>query len=164
MNNYQKNWILPQDIIRKVSNLFNSGILTTETISNLDYSGGMIKLAKKKNTLLLATVAAGAYAYFSKKENRDKAQVAFNNMKTKVDAFIDTQKTNRAPETKVGHSDPYDIDDNKMVSEGAQTSVHYYNQEVQDEQKSKEDLDGLYTENRRPKSDETNSDESFKQQ
>lgn len=99
---------------------------------------------KKKNTLLLATMAAGAYAYFSKKENRDKAQVAFNNMKTKVESFIETQKIERDPETKTGHPDPYDTQDSKMVSEGAQTSVHYYNQEVQDEQKGPEDSDGLY--------------------
>ena len=107
-------------------------------------------MARKKNSFLLATLAAGAYAYFSKKENRDKAQVAFNNMKTKVESFIDTQKMNRAPETKVGHSDPYDTQDNKMVSEGAQTSVHYYNQEVQDKDNSEEDLDGLYNENHKP--------------
>ena len=50
---------------------------------------------KKTNSLLVATIAAGAYAYFSKKENRDKAQVAFNNMKTKVDSFIKTQQMNR---------------------------------------------------------------------
>lgn len=96
---------------------------------------------KRKNTMLLATAAAGAYAYFSKKENRDKAIVAFNNMKTKVDSFIDSQKLNRSAETKVGHSDPYDIQDNKMVSEGAQTSVHYYNQEVE----GSDEKDGLYT-------------------
>lgn len=101
-------------------------------------------MSRKKNTLLLATLAAGAYAYFSKKENRDKAQVAFNNMKTKVESFMDTQKMNRDAETKVGHPDPYDTQDNKMVSEGAQTSVHYYNQEVQDEKNDAEDLDGLY--------------------
>lgn len=99
---------------------------------------------KKNNTLLLATMAAGAYAYFSKKENRDKAQVAFNNMKTKVESFIETQKTQRNPETKTGYPDPYDTQDSKMVSEGAQTSVHYYNQEIQDGQKSTEDTDGLY--------------------
>jgi hypothetical protein len=99
---------------------------------------------KKRNTLLLATMAAGAYAYFSKKENRDKAQVAFNNMKTKVDSFIETQKLNRSPETKMGHSDPYDIQDNKMVSEGSQTSVHYYNQEIEDNEKGAENTDGLY--------------------
>lgn len=99
---------------------------------------------KRNNTLLLATIAAGAYAYFSKKDNRDKAQIAFNNTKKKVESFIESQKMNRAPETNVGHPDPYDIQDNKMVSEGAQTSVHYYNQEIEDDSNSKE-TDGLYT-------------------
>lgn len=97
---------------------------------------------KKKNTLLLATLAAGAYAYFSKKENRDKAQVAFNNMKTKVESFIASQKIQNEPDTKAGNPDPYDVPDNEMVSEGAQTSVHYYNQEVQDDVET----DGLYKE------------------
>ena len=99
---------------------------------------------KKNNNLLLATIAAGAYAYFSKKENRDKAQVAFGNVKTKVDSFIESQKLNRSSETKVGHSDPYDLQDNKMVSEGAQTSVHYYNQEVEDDVEMTPETDGLY--------------------
>ena len=99
---------------------------------------------KRNNSLLLATIAAGAYAYFSKKENRDKAQVAFNNMKTKVESFIQTQKMNRSTYTKVGHSDPYDIQDNKMVSEGSQTSVHYYNQEVEDPVERATESDGLY--------------------
>ncbi|WP_252504548.1 hypothetical protein [Sporosarcina sp. Marseille-Q4943] len=99
---------------------------------------------KRGNGLLLATLAAGAYAYFSKKENRDKAMVAVNNMKTKVDSFIESQKLNRSDETKAGHSDPYDLQDNKMVSEGAQTSVHYYNQEVEDKSKESE-VDGLYS-------------------
>ena len=99
---------------------------------------------KRNNNLLLATIAAGAYAYFSKKENRDKAQVAFNNMKTKVESFIQSQKLNRCDDTKVGHSDPYDLQDNKMVSEGAQTSVHYYNQEVEDKAKMTPEMDGLY--------------------
>lgn len=97
---------------------------------------------KKKNTLLLATLAAGAYAYFSKKENRDKAQVAFNNMKTKVESFIESQKIQHEPQTKAGNPDPNDIDDNEMVSEGAQTSVQYYNQEIQDDSGKS----GLYTE------------------
>ena len=51
---------------------------------------------KKSNGLLLTTIAAGAYAYFSKKENRDKAQVEFNNMKIKVDSCIKTQQMNRS--------------------------------------------------------------------
>lgn len=99
---------------------------------------------KRNNSLLIATMAAGAYAYFSKKENRDKAQVTFNNIKMKVDSFIESQKLNRNPETKIGHSDPYDIPDNEMVSEGAQTSVHYYNQEVEDNVKMTPETDGLY--------------------
>lgn len=102
-------------------------------------------MARKRNNILVATAAAGAYAYFSKKENRDKAVVAFNNMKTKVESFINAQKHNRSDETNIGHPDPYDIQDNKMVSEGAQTSVHYYNQEVQDDAKAEDKKDGLYT-------------------
>lgn len=97
---------------------------------------------KRKHTMLLATVAAGAYAYFSKKENRDKAMVAFNNMKTKVDSFMDSQKINRSSETKAGHPDPYDTQDNTMVSEGAQTSVQYYNQEADES----DEKDSLYNE------------------
>lgn len=112
---------------------------------------------KRKNGLLLATIAAGAYAYFSKKENRDNAQVAINNMKTKLDSLIQSQKLNRASETKVGHSDPYDLQDNKMVSEGAQTSVHYYNQEVEDKKDKAPDQDGLYTKQEQNKQGESNS-------
>ncbi|WP_040225254.1 hypothetical protein [Bhargavaea cecembensis] len=101
-------------------------------------------MANKNRNLLLAGLAAGAYAYFSKKENRDKAMVAFNNVKTKVDSFMESQKLNRDEDTKAGFSDPYDLQDNDMVSEGAQTSVHYYNQEVQDNGKLAPDEDGLY--------------------
>lgn len=104
-------------------------------------------MAGKNKNLLLAGLAAGAYAYFSKKENRDKAMVAFNNAKTKVDSFMESQKVNRNYEdTKAGHSDPYDFQDNDMVAEGAQTSVHYYNQEVEDKKSKKKnpDEDGLY--------------------
>ncbi len=96
---------------------------------------------KRRKSMLLATIAAGAYAYFSKKENRDKAQVAFNNTKTKVESFISSQKMNHSTHTKTGHPDPYDTQDNNMVDEGAQTSIHYYNQEVQGDEF---DSEGLY--------------------
>lgn len=115
--------------------------------------------SKRNNGLLLATIAAGTYAYFSKKENRDKAQVAFNNMKTKVDSFVTTQKLNRSAETKVGHPDPYDIQDSKMVSEGAQTSIHYYNQEVEGKAVA-DKTDGLY--NKKEQTEKTNVD-SYKE-
>jgi len=86
----------------------------------------------KNNSLLLAGLAAGAYAYFRKKENRDKALVAFNNTKKKVNSYLESQKLNKSDLTKAGHSDPNDIEDNNMVDEGAMTSVQYYNEEKQD--------------------------------
>ena len=89
----------------------------------------------KNKSLLLAGLAAGAYAYFSKKENRDKAIVAFNNTKSKVNAYIESQKHQQSDLTNAGHPDPHDIPDNKMVDEGAMTSVQYYNDEVQDKSK-----------------------------
>lgn len=100
-----------------------------------------MKMAKGNNrSLLLAGLAAGAYAYFSKPENRDKAMVAFNNTKTKVNSFIESQKLNQTNSTKQGHSDPHDVDDNNMVDEGAMTSVQYYNDEVQSKTKNKDSV------------------------
>lgn len=105
----------------------------------------MAKRKRNNRNLLLAGLAAGAYAYFSKKENRDKAMVAFNNTKEKVNSFMNSQKLNRSTDTKAGLSDPYDLQDNKMVSEGSQTSVHYYNQEVEDKKAKKSGEEkGLY--------------------
>ncbi|WP_238473778.1 hypothetical protein [Paenisporosarcina cavernae] len=88
-------------------------------------------------SLLLAGLAAGAYAYFSKKENRDKAMVAFNNTKTKLNSYMESQHNTKSDMTKKGFSDPYDLDDNNMVDEGAMTSVQYYNEEVQDKKGKK---------------------------
>jgi hypothetical protein len=103
--------------------------------------GGMMKMAKGNNrSLLLAGLAAGAYAYFSKPENREKALVAFNNTKTKVNSFIESQKHTQNNYTKQGHSDPHDVDDNTMVDEGAMTSVQYYNDEVQSKTKNKDSV------------------------
>lgn len=104
---------------------------------------------KKTNGLFLATLAAGAYAYFSKKENRDKAMETVGVLKDKVDTFMNNNNTlvDQTAE-KVGHSDPEDLADNNMVSEGAQTSVHYYNQEVQDPDKHASEKDGLYKANK----------------
>jgi hypothetical protein len=96
-------------------------------------------------SLLLAGLAAGAYAYLSKPENREKAMVAFNNTKTKLNSFIESQKNNQSDSTKKGHSDPHDIEDNNMVDEGAMTSVQYYNKEAQS--KTKKDRTSTLNEN-----------------
>lgn len=102
---------------------------------------------KKSNGLLIATLAAGAYAYFSKKENRDKAMETVGVLKEKVDTFVNNNKLVDQATEKMGNPDPADLADNDMVSEGAQTSVHYYNQEVQDPDRKASQKDGLYKKN-----------------
>ena len=52
-----------------------------------------------------------------------------------MNAYIDSQKHEKSEFTTAGHPDPHDIQDNKMVDEGAMTSVQYYNEEVQDTSK-----------------------------
>lgn len=100
-------------------------------------------MARKSNGsgLVVAGLAAAAYAYFSKKENRDKAMVQFNNLKTKYNSYMDQNSTNKSSYGTAGHPDPTDVDDNKMVDEGAMTSVQYYNEEVQDKSSKKEKTD-----------------------
>jgi hypothetical protein len=83
-------------------------------------------------SLLFTALVAGAFAYFQKPENRDKAKVTFNNLKTRANSYMDKQNLKNTQMTKAGHSDPYDPDDNRMVEEGSMTSVQYYNEEVQD--------------------------------
>ena len=60
----------------------------------------------KNRSLLLAGLAAGAYAYFRKKENRDKAMEAFNNTKDKVNSFMEAQKQGTT-EDETENPNPY---------------------------------------------------------
>ncbi|AMX00188.1 hypothetical protein RST01_24380 [Rummeliibacillus stabekisii] len=98
----------------------------------------------KSKSLLLAGLAAGAYAYFRKKENRDKAMEAFNSTKDKVNEFVD-KNFSSSPDVKEdavrtttgdGHTDPeltYDEEDSKMTYEGStMTSINYENAEQDD--------------------------------
>ncbi|MFX3673556.1 MAG: hypothetical protein ACE3JQ_03775 [Paenisporosarcina sp.] len=89
-------------------------------------------------SLLFSALAAGAYVYFTKPENREKAMVTFNNLKTKANSYMQNQHVKPTLMTKTGHSDPNDPDDNRMVEEGAMTSVQYYNEEYQDKVKKAE--------------------------
>ncbi|WP_316570106.1 hypothetical protein [Neobacillus sp. YIM B06451] len=58
------------------------------------------------------------------------------NMKEMVNSAVNKLpfgKNNMEPAVaKAGLSDPMDLDDNKMVSEGSQYGVHYYNKNEQD--------------------------------
>lgn len=88
----------------------------------------------KGRGILLAGLAAGAYAYFKKPENREKATVAFNNAKTKVNSFMESQNLDNDTKYQKEKAQSEETKDNEMVSEGAMTSVQYRNEDIQEEE------------------------------
>lgn len=103
-------------------------------------------MARKKGGgrgLLLAGLAAGAYAYFKKPENREKATVAFNDVKAKVNEYMESQnldQNNNQQDQKDEGLDKTDLQENKMTAEGGtQATVQYYNEKEQKEKKEDKD-------------------------
>lgn len=95
-------------------------------------------MARRKGNkgLLLAGLAAGAYAYFKKPENREKATVAFNNAKEKVNSYmesqnLESQNRDNANENTAGNTDATKMRKNKMTSEGGLAGAQYYNEQNQ---------------------------------
>ncbi|WP_409250899.1 hypothetical protein V1502_12090 [Bacillus sp. SCS-153A] len=82
---------------------------------------------KLKPSLLVGAAAAGAGMYMRNKDNRVKMQNMMASLKQKWD---NRNKQDFSLE-KMGNPHPDDVEDNTMVSEGAQTSVHYYNSRLQ---------------------------------
>ncbi|WP_409273629.1 hypothetical protein V1499_02800 [Neobacillus sp. SCS-31] len=78
---------------------------------------------------LVAGAGIGALLWYALKPSN-------MNMKEMVNTAVNKLpfgKNNTEPAVaKAGLSDPMDLDDNKMVSEGSQYGVHYYNQNEQD--------------------------------
>ncbi|WP_139148922.1 hypothetical protein [Alkalicoccus daliensis] len=114
------------------------------------------------NRFLLSTLAASAVAaayYLGKDENREKVAQYVNKEKMseyvnkeklseyvnkdKISQYVDYAKAQIKGETKededeylrekVGHSDPQDLQDNRMVDEGAATAVNYYNENLKED-------------------------------
>ncbi|PPA71872.1 hypothetical protein [Jeotgalibacillus proteolyticus] len=83
-----------------------------------------------KRFALLGLGAAG-YAYFKNKDNRDKATVAFNETKGKIMNLVDQAK--QSMNDSENKSTDYNLEDEKMMAEGAQTSVNYFNEDQQDQ-------------------------------
>jgi hypothetical protein len=85
---------------------------------------------KMNKTLLVGTtVAAGSLGlWLTSKENRSHIHNWKEGLKTKVTKL----KKEDERRNKGGHPDPQNIEDNKMVSEGAMTAVQYYNETKQD--------------------------------
>lgn len=87
---------------------------------------------RKMNPLLVMGIGLAA-KYLSNKENREKAMEMVEKMKDKAMNMWGGGTGQEDPELmdKAGHPDPHDIEDNRMVAEGAQYSVDYYNKEEQ---------------------------------
>lgn len=89
--------------------------------------------------LLMAGLAAGAYAYFKNPENREKATKAFNDAKVKVNSYMESQNLDKSGNTNSNPDKPSDsLQDPQedMVAEGgATTTIQYYNEQ---QQKNKE--------------------------
>jgi hypothetical protein len=87
-------------------------------------------MMKVNKTLLVgATVTAGSLGWLlSSKEKRNQ----LHNVKEGIMTKIKKRKTEDLPVEKGGNPDPQNIEDNSMVSEGAMTSVQYYNEKKQD--------------------------------
>lgn len=87
----------------------------------------------KGRGILLAGLAAGAYAYFKKPENREKATVAFNNAKTKVNSFMESQNLDKLNNNQTDSQGSSKENEEKLGKPG----VQYYNEETQDEENTK---------------------------
>ncbi|ANU15084.1 hypothetical protein BBI08_15010 [Planococcus halocryophilus] len=85
--------------------------------------------------LLMAGLAAGAYAYFKNPENREKATKAFNDAKVKVNSYMESQNLDKTGNTNSNADEPSDsLQDPQedMVAEGgATTTIQYYNEKQQ---------------------------------
>jgi len=88
-----------------------------------------MRQAMRLKPMILAGAGASAFLWLSSKENRVKAKDTLNHWKKKWTGSETGSKFEAFPLEKAGHPDPYDIEDNKMVSEGAMYAVQYYNEE-----------------------------------
>ncbi|MCM3570516.1 hypothetical protein [Neobacillus mesonae] len=88
-----------------------------------------MKRALSMGSLLAVGVGASA-VWLSNKPNRIKAESFLKDLKRKVQPTL-FEKSKKLPIEKGGHPHPYDLEDNKMVDEGAMYSVKFYNEKMQ---------------------------------
>ncbi|MBM7650116.1 hypothetical protein JOC78_003100 [Bacillus ectoiniformans] len=74
--------------------------------------------------------ASAAAWWLSKDENRTKFDSFMKQAKKKLNSNA-TPSKEEFPVLKAGHPDPEDVEDNKMVEEGSQFGVKYYNEKEQ---------------------------------
>jgi hypothetical protein len=79
-----------------------------------------------KSAVMLG-VGAAALWMAMKPENKTK----LTNMAVQMKDKLMPSKSTVLPVQKAGNPDPLDVEDNKMVSEGAMYGVNYYNENLQ---------------------------------
>ena len=83
-----------------------------------------------KKAVLVPSIVAGAVgtaAFLLKDEDkRDRFKQSYQRYMAKMKGKTEEAEDEKLNE-KVGYSDPEDIEDNRMVSEGSQYSVHHFN-------------------------------------
>ncbi|WP_100373557.1 hypothetical protein [Bacillus sp. FJAT-45037] len=77
-------------------------------------------------TTVVAGVASAATVILSDNERRERTKRKVKEMYSNMTKNKASQ-TNQDPSLEIGHPDPYDVEDNKMVGEGALYSVQHYN-------------------------------------
>lgn len=79
----------------------------------------------------LVAVGIGASAWWlSSKPNRIKAQSSLRDLKRKIKPTA-IQLSKILPIQKSGNPHPHDLEDNKMVDEGSQYGIQYFNENMQ---------------------------------
>ncbi|MBM7652652.1 hypothetical protein [Neobacillus cucumis] len=89
-----------------------------------------MKRVLSTSSLLAVGVGASAVLWLRHKTNRIKAETLLREWKRKIFPTV-YQKSEQLPIHKGGHPHPHDIEDNKMVDEGAMYSVQFYNEKLQ---------------------------------
>lgn len=84
--------------------------------------------SRQVGSFVLAGVGIGTAVWLALRPGNTKMQNLYSNVKNK---FFPSPSLATPPIEKAGHPDPHDVDDNKMVSEGAMYSVNYYNEKEQ---------------------------------
>ena len=90
--------------------------------------------------LLMAGLAAGAYAYFKDPKNREKATKAFNEAKVKVNSYMESQNLDKSENTSsnvdAASDNSVDPQEDMVAEGGATTTIQYYNEQQQKKEES----------------------------
>lgn len=114
-------------IFLRVYSFFNVVIILKKILINKRRKLN-VKLRPVSSTIL---IGAAAGIMLTSKENRNKIHNLSEKLKYKWKSFRSNELSNKLPIKKGGNPDPMNVEDNKMVSEGALTSVTYYNAKEQ---------------------------------